>query len=136
MIRFDKISTTEKNYPFVDAVVAGDYLNGTFGTVADGTFTAGATGFYAIMNLEDGDEAKSDEYVVKTGAHARIVDFTKVDGQILNVTSAQLPDTFEKGNKLVSKADGTLEVSSSASNKYFKVIDVTRFGANVKVVVG
>lgn len=136
MIRFDKISATEKNYPFVDAVVAGDYLNGTFGTVSDGTFTAGATGFYAIMNLEDGDEAKSDEYVVKTGAHARIVDFTKVDGQILNVTSAQLPDTFEKGNKLVSKADGTLEVSSGASNKYFKVIDVTRFGANVKVVVG
>lgn len=135
MIRFDKISATEKNYPFVDAVVAGDYLNGTFGTVADGTFTAGATGFYAIMNLEDGDEAKSDEYVVKTGAHARIVDFTKVDGQILNVTSAQLPDTFEKGNKLVSKVDGTLEVGSP-SNKYFEVVDVTRFGANVKVVVG
>lgn len=135
MIRFDKISATEKNYPFVDAAVAGDYLNGTFGTVADGTFTAGATGFYAIMNLEDGDEAKSDEYVVKTGAHARIVDFTKVDGQILNVTSAQLPETFEKGNKLVSKVDGTLEVGSP-SNKYFEVVDVTRFGANVKVVVG
>ena len=45
MIRFDKISATEKNYPFVDAVVAGDYLNGTFGTVSNGTFTAGATGF-------------------------------------------------------------------------------------------
>ena len=136
MIRFDKISATEKNYPFVDAVVAGDYLNGTFGTVADDTFTAGATGFYAIMNIEDGDEAKSDEYVIRAGAHARVVDFTKVDGHILNVTSVHLPDTFEKGNKLVSKADGTLEVSSGASNKYFEVIDVTRFGANVKVVVG
>lgn len=135
MIRFDKISATEKNYPFVDAVVAGDYLNGTFGTVTDGTFTAGATGFYAIMNLEDGDEAKYDEYVIKTGAHARIVDFSKVDGQILNVTSAQLPETFEKGNKLVSKVDGTLEVGSP-SNKYFEVVEVTRFGANVKVVVG
>ena len=121
MIRFDKISATEKNYPFVDAVVAGDYLNGTFGTVSNGTFTAGATGFYAIMNLEDGNKAKSDEYVIKTGAHARIVDFSKVDGQILNVTSAQLPDTFEKGNKLVSKADGTLQVGSP-SNKYFEVV--------------
>ena len=135
MIRFDKISATEKNYPFVDAVVAGDYLNGTFGTVSNGTFTAGATGFYAIMNIEDGSKAKSDEYVVNAGAHARIVDFSKVDGQILNVTSAQLPETFAKGNKLVSKEDGTLQVGSP-TNKYFEVVEVTRFGANVKVVVG
>ena len=87
------------------------------------------------MNLEDGNKAKSDEYVVKAGAHARIVYFSKVDGQILNVTSAQLPETFAKGNKLVSKEDGTLQVGSP-SNKYFEVVEVTRFGANVKVVVG
>lgn len=40
MVRFENISTTEKNYPQVDAVVAADYKNGTFGTVATGTFTA------------------------------------------------------------------------------------------------
>lgn len=136
MVRFDKISATEKNYPFVDAVVAGDYKNGTFGTIAAGTFTAGATGFYAIMNVEDGDDAKSDEYVVKRGAHARIADLSKVDGQVLNITVDELPETFNIGDKLVSKADGTLEVSESASEKYIEVTEVTRFGANAKIVVG
>ena len=137
MVRFEKISTTEKAYPYVDAIVAADYANGTFGTVTDGVFTAGATGFHVIMNIEKGDDATSDDYVVKKGEHARIADLSKVDGAALNITSKQLPTTIAKGDKAVSKADGTLEVPTEAPTaKYIEITEVTRFGANGKVVVG
>ena len=48
MVRFEKISTTEKNYPYVDAVVAADYKNGTFGNVSNGKFTATASGTFVL----------------------------------------------------------------------------------------
>nr|DAO30161.1 MAG TPA: hypothetical protein [Caudoviricetes sp.] len=134
MVRFENISTTEKNYPYVDAVVAADYKNGTFGTVATGTFTAGATGNYVIMNIEDGDDAKSDDYVIKKGAHARIADLETVIGAIVDITSAQLPASVVKGNKLQSQADGTLKVNASATGLYIEVVEVTRFGVVGKIV--
>ena len=134
MVRFENISTTEKNYPYVDAVVAADYKNGTFGTVATGTFTAGATGNYVIMNIEDGDDAKSDDYVIKKGAHARIADLETVIGAVVDITSAQLPASVVKGNKLQSQADGTLKVNASATGLYIEVVEVTRFGVVGKIV--
>lgn len=134
MVRFENISTTEKNYPYVDAVVAADYKNGTFGTVTTGTFTAGATGNYVIMNIEDGDDAKSDDYVIKKGAHARIADLETVIGAIVDITSAQLPASVVKGNKLQSQADGTLKVNASATGLYIEVVEVTRFGVVGKIV--
>ena len=134
MVRFENISTTEKNYPYVDAVVAADYKNGTFGTVATGTFTAGATGNYVIMNIEDGDDAKSDDYVIKKGAHARIADLETVIGAIVDITSAQLPASVVKGNKLQSQADGTLKVNASTTGLYIEVVEVTRFGVVGKIV--
>lgn len=134
MVRFEKISTTEKNYPYVDAVVAADYKNSTFGTVTTGTFTAGATGNYVIMNIEDGDDAKSDDYVIKKGAHARIADLETVIGAIVDITSAQLPASVVKGNKLQSQADGTLKVNASATGLYIEVVEVTRFGVVGKIV--
>lgn len=135
MVRFEKLSTTEKNYPFVDAVVTADYKNGTFGTVTDGKFTAGATGSFVIMNIEDGDDAKSDDYIIKKNAHARIADLTKVVGAIVDITSAQLPASVTKGNKLESQADGTLKVNASAKGTYIEVTEVTRFGVIGKVAV-
>lgn len=135
MVRFEDISTTEKNYPYVDAVVAADYKNGTFGTVVDGTFTAGANGTFVIMNIEDGDDAKSDDYIVKKDAHARIADLTKVNGVSLSITSVQLPSTVANGNKLESQADGTLKVNASAKGSYLEVAEVTSFGVNAKVVI-
>lgn len=135
MVRFEDISTTEKNYPYVDAVVAADYKNGTFGTVVDGTFTAGANGTFVIMNIEDGDDAKSDDYIVKKDAHTRIADLTKVNGVSLSITSVQLPSTVAKGNKLESQADGTLKVNASAKGSYLEVAEVTSFGVNAKVVI-
>ena len=74
MIRFDKISATEKNYPFVDAVVAGDYLNGTFGTVSNGTFTAGAV-YAALYWYLDGAAVERDVpeiIILSNGSKAKV----------------------------------------------------------------
>ena len=136
MIRFEKLAATEKAYPFVDAVVAADYKNGTFGDVADGVFTAGADGFKAIMQVEKGDDMKTDKFVVFKDEHVRIADFAKVDGQIVNITADELPATYQEKDKLVAKADGTLEVKSGANSNYFEVLEVTRYGVRATVVVG
>lgn len=135
MIRFEKLSATEKAYPFVDAVVAGDYKNGTFGEVEDGTFTAG-TGFKAIMQVEKGDDMKTDQFKVLKDEHARIADFTKADGQIVNITADELPKTYTVGNKLVADSTGVLSVSADATNVYFDIIEVTRYGVRAVATVG
>ena len=134
MIRFEKLSATENAYPFEDAVVAANYKNGTFGTVSSGTFTAGA-GFKAIMQVEDGDNANTDSYEVPTGSHARIADFSKSNGQVLNVTANQLPASFAVGNKLVADSYGKLKVEANPDGNYFSVIEKTKYGARVGVVV-
>lgn len=135
MIRFEKLSATEKAYPFVDAVVAKDYKNGTFGEVANGTFTAG-TGFKAIMQVEKGDDMKTDQFKVLKDEHARIADFTKADGQIVNITADELPKTYKAGDKLVAGNTGVLTVSADATGEYFDVIEVTRYGVRAVVTIG
>ena len=81
MVRFDKIAVIEKVYPYVNAKVAAKYKNGTFGTVESGIFTAGATGFYTIMQIEKGDDAGSDDFVIDAGADCRICDLLQVVGR-------------------------------------------------------
>lgn len=132
MIRFEKISSTEKNYPFVDAICAADYKNGTFGEVADGTFTAGA-GFKAIMQIEKGHDMHSDDFKVLKGEHVRVADLAKVDGHIVNVTADELPAEYKVGDKLAAAANGMLTVSE-ASSKALEVIEVTRYGVRAKVL--
>jgi hypothetical protein len=135
MVRFDKIAVIEKTYPYVNATAAATYKNGTFGAVTNGVFTAGATGFYTIMQVEKGDDATSDDFVINKDEHCRVCDLSQVVGQILDVTSAQLPTTFAKGDKMVSKADGTLNVPGTAPTaNYLLVTEVTAFGAKVQVV--
>ena len=133
MIRFEKLSATEKGYPFVDAVVAADYKNGTLGKVEDGVFTAGA-GFMAIMQVEQGDDQNSSDFVVAKDEHARIVDFAKADGQVVNITADQLPGTYKADDKLEADAAGNLVVAASPSGSYFQVLEVTTYG--VRAVVG
>lgn len=134
MVRFEKLSAN-KVYPYVDATVDADYKNGTFGAVASGVFTAGATGFNVIMNIEKGDDAKSADYKVAKGANARIADLSLVDGQIVDITSEQLYTGVKKGDKMVSKADGTLNAPSTApTEKYLEVVEVTDFGVRAKIV--
>lgn len=135
MIRFEKISATEKVYPFVDAIVDADYKNGTFGIVTDGTFTAGES-FAAIMQVEKGDDMKTDQFVIHKEEHARIADFTKADGQIVNITKDQLPATYKATDKLVATSTGKLTVSASATNNYFNILEVTKYGVRAVVTVG
>lgn len=135
MIRFEKLSATEKAYPFVDAVVADDYKNGTFGDIANGTFTAG-TGFKAIMQVEKGDDMKTDEFKVFKDEHARIADFAKANGQVVNITTDELPKTYKAGDKLVASNAGVLTVSADATSEYFEVIEVTRYGVRAVVTIG
>ena len=131
MIRFEKLASTESVYPFVDAVVAADYKNGTVGAVAGGTFTSGA-GFMAIMQVEDGDKAKTAEYTVPAGKHARVADFSKVDGHVVNITKDQLPEAYKVGDKLVG--NGEVFTVGEAANECFEVIEVMPYGVRATVV--
>lgn len=133
MIRFEKLSATEQNYPFVDAVAAADYANGTFGAIVAGVFTKG-TGFKAIMQVEKGDAANTDAFKVLKDEHVRVVDFSKVDGQIVNITKDELPSTYAKGNKLVADSTGLLVVDGEATNNYFEVKEVVDYGVRAVVV--
>lgn len=132
MIRFEKLASTESVYPFVDAVVAADYKNGTFGAISGGTFTSGA-GFMAIMQVEDGDDAKTADYTIPAGKHARIADFSKVNGHVVNITKDQLPEVYAVGNKLVGSG-ATYTVNGEAQSKYFEVIEVMPYGVRATVV--
>ena len=132
MIRFEKLAATEKAYPFVDAICAADYKNGTFGEVAGETFTAGA-GFKAFMQIEKGHDMHSDDFKVLKGEHARVADLEKVDGHIVNITADELPAEYKVGDKLVADSKGMLVVGS-ADSKALEVIEVTRYGVRAKVL--
>lgn len=135
MVRFEKLAPTEKAYPFEDAVVAADYKNGTFGSVAKGTFTAGE-GFKAIMQVEKGDDMMTDNYKVVKGEHARIVDFAKADGAIVNITSDNIKDDYSSAKYFdVDVATGLLKKAESLSGNGFTVIELTRYGARATVTV-
>ena len=132
MIRFEKLSVPETIYPYVDAESAGEYINGTFGTIADDVFTAGE-GTMAIMQIERGDDMKTDKFTVKTGERVRVADFSKAAGQIVNITTDELPETYAKDNALVADTDGKLKVGTGDVS--FKVIEVTRYGVRAVVEV-
>ena len=132
MIRFEKLFT-EKVYPFENAKVDGNYKNGTLGTVTDGTFTAGA-GFKAIMQVEKGDNMNTVDFKVLNGEDARIVDFAKADGQIVNITSDMYTGAVVVGDMLKANATGVLAVDSGATSECFEVIEVVRYGVRAIVV--
>lgn len=135
MVRFENISVLEKNYPFVKATAYADYKNGVFGTVTDGVFKVGAKATSVLMQLETGNDAHTDEFKVNKNEPVRIADLTKVPGAPVSITKDELPSSVAKGNRLVSKADGTLSVDATATT-YIEVTEVTRFGVNGIVVIG
>ena len=135
MVRFEKLAPTEKAYPFEDAVVAADYKNGTFGSVAKGTFTAGE-GFKAIMQVEKGDDMMTDNYKVVKGEHARIVDFAKAEGAIVNITADNIKDDYSSAKYFEVDATGLLKKADDLSGKNgFTVIELTRYGARATVTI-
>ena len=135
MVRFEKLAPTEKAYPFEDAVVTADYKNGTFGSVEEETFTAGE-GFQAIMQVEKGDDMMTDNYKVVKGEHARIVDFAKADGAIVNITADNITGDYAGAKAFEVDSDtGLLKKTDSLTGNGFTVIELTRYGARATVTV-
>lgn len=132
MLKFNSIGQIEHNYAFEDAVIDTDMYNGAFGSVSDGKFTTAATATKAIMQLENGDDAGLDKYVIKAGSHVRIVDLEKFVGQKIEVYGYPLPAIVAVGNKLESEAAGTLKVNGSAAGLYLEVESI--IGNNQGVV--
>ena len=125
MFKFRTIGQIEHGeYPFEDAVVEKSVLNGAFGDVADGKFTANDSGKKVIMQVENGDDAGLPEYKIPAGSHVRVLDLTKVKGE-LEVYGYPLPDTFKVGDTLGcftiieitrNKAGAVVKVAGSTSS--------------------
>ena len=135
MIKFSTIGQIEKKYAFEDAVAGTDVLNGDFGAVTAGEFSVDADAVKAIMQIEVGDNADLDEYPIKKGEKVRVVDLTAYDGETIEIYGAQLPDTYVRGDKLVSDTSGKL-VTGGSTAPYFEITKVIPNvkGVEVKVV--
>lgn len=119
MLKFSKISQIEHGeYPFEDAVVNADVLNGAFGDVADGVFTASETGKKVIMQIEVGDDANMAEYKINAGSHVRVLDPSKVKGD-LEMYGYPLPATFTVGDTV-----GCFKITDVIGNKVGAVVQL------------
>lgn len=137
MIKFSRLSQIEHgDYPFEDAVTKEDTFNGAFGDVAAGEFTVGANKKKAIMQLEVGDDEYMPTYKIAKGSHVRVLDFEKVNGQLMEVYGDEVPAEAVKGSKLESDADGSLKVNESATAPYYEVTRIigNKLGVEVKVI--
>lgn len=127
--RFEKLHADEHLYPYMDAVSAAEYVNGTFGTVTGDTFTKGA-GNMCVMQIERGDDAYYDNYTVKKDEHIRVANMAKAEGEIIDITAANLPATYAVGNVLVADTTGLLKVGTG---KGYEVIEVTDYGVRAVI---
>lgn len=117
MFKFHKISQIERDaYQFEDAVVDAEVLNGAFGEVADGKFTASESGKKVIMQVECGDDEGMPEYKIPAGSHVRVLDLEKVNGN-LEVYGYPLPEEFAVGDTL-----GCLKIVEIIGNKIGAVV--------------
>lgn len=120
MIKFSTIGQIEHGeYPFEDAVVNVDVLNGAFGDVADGVFTPSESGKKVIMQVEAGDDAGVAEYKILAGSHVRVLDPAKVVGD-LEVYGYPLADGFKVGDTV-----GCFTITKVIGNKLGAVVQVT-----------
>ena len=120
MIKFSTIGQIEHGeYPFEDAVVNVDVLNGAFGDVADGVFTPSESGKKVIMQVEAGDDAGVAEYKIPAGSHVRVLDPAKVVGD-LEVYGYPLADGFK-----VDDTVGCFTITKVIGNKLGAVVQVT-----------
>ena len=140
-IKFNTVGQIEKTYPFEDAVVDVEVLNGAFGEVRDGKFTVAENATKAVMNVENGDDAGLDEYNIPAGSPVRVIDLVSLAEQYpkntkVEIYGAQLPATYKKGDKLVSDVNGKLVVSEGASAPYFEITNVigNKSGVEVNIV--
>ena len=133
MVRFEKLTQHYVN-PFSDATAYAEYINGIFGTVSSGVFTKGA-GNYCVMQVERGDKAHSDNFVVLQGEHVRVANMAKAEGEIINITADELPSTYAVGDILSAQSTGLLAVNSASGAKGYKIVEVTDYGCRAQVAL-
>ena len=120
MVKFHTIGQIERGaYPFEDAVVDTEVMNGAFGDVANGKFTASDSGKKVIMQLEIGDDEYMDEYKIPAGSRVRVLDPAKVVGE-LELYGYPLPNTFAVGDTV-----GCFTITEIIGNKLGAVVKVT-----------
>ena len=124
-LKFHSIGQIEhERIPFIDAVTKADTYNGAFGDVADGKFEVGATKTKAIMQIECGDDEGMPKFPIPAGTHVRVIDLEKCKNNYVEIYDYPLPDTVAVGDKLESKADGSLTVNSGATGVHLEVTDI------------
>ena len=120
-IEYSSVAQFEKEYNFVDAVSESNVINGAWGTITAGKFVPGA-GTYAVMQIEYGDNAGKEDYVIPAGEHLRLLDLTKVGsvtGNKLVRLIGTVPAGVAVGDKV--KVDGYGVITETNG-----VYDVTR----------
>lgn len=136
MIKFSSISQIEHgDYAFEDAIASADTFNGAYGEVTTGSFAVGAKKSKVIMLIERGDDEYMSTYKIKKGEQVRVLDLTKLDGQLMEVYGDELPADVAKGDKLESDATGKL-VKGATAAPYLEVTAIVgnHLGVEAKVV--
>lgn len=103
-------------YPFEDAVVDVDVLNGAFGDVTDGKFVPSDAGKKVVMLIENGDDEAVPEFKILAGSHVRVLDPSKVVGE-LEVYDYPLPAEWAVGDTV-----GCFEITEVIGNKAGAVV--------------
>jgi len=120
MVKFRSVGQIEHgNYPFEDAVIDADIMNGALGDVSNGKFTVSDSGKKVIMQVEVGNDEYMDKYKIPAGSHVRVLDPEKVIGE-LEVYGYPLPDTFAVGDTV-----GCFTITEIIGNKLGAVVKVT-----------
>lgn len=120
MFKFRTIGQIEHGeYSFEDAVVDKEVMNGAFGDVANGKFTASESGKKVIMQVEVGDDEGLGEYKIPAGSHVRVLDPAKVVGE-LEVYGYPLSADFKVGDTV-----GCFTITEIIGNKLGVVVKVT-----------
>ena len=117
MFKFRTVGHIEHGeYPFEDAVVDVDVLNGAFGDVTDGKFVPSETGKKVIMLIENGDDEGIPEFKIPAGSHVRVLDPSKVKGE-LEIYDYPLPAEWAVGDTV-----GCFEITEVIGNKVGAVV--------------
>ena len=83
-----------------------------------------ATKTKAIMQIECGDDEGMPKFPIPAGTHVRVIDLEKCKNNYVEIYDYPLPDTVAVGDKLESKADGSLTVNSGATGVHLEVTDI------------